>query len=304
MQPATRGPALIIALALLWGSNFAWIKISLDSFSPTQVTFGRMLLGALVLGALVAITHDQLPRDRGTWGHLTVAALVANAAPYLLFALGETRVDSSIAGVMNATTPLWTLALVAAIRPAESIRPTQVAGFALGLFGCIVIFAPWNSGYIDPLGTLYCLLAAVSYAISYVYMARYLTPKEITPTALAAAQLIAATGWALLALAAKPGAVPDFAPGPWAALAILGIFGTGLAYIINYALIRNEGPTRASVVTYLVPIVSVALGAAALSEPLTPSLLTGSALVLIGIALSRRTPPIRDTQQASRSHQP
>jgi drug/metabolite transporter (DMT)-like permease len=304
MRPATRGPALLITLALLWGSNFAWIKISLDSFSPTQVTFGRMLLGALILLAVVAITHDQLPHSRSTWAHLTVAALVANAAPYLLVALGETRVDSSIAGVMNATTPLWTLALVAAIRTAESIRPTQIAGFVLGLTGCIVIFAPWNNGTLDPLGTLYCLLAAVSYAISYVYMARYLTPKQITPTALAAAQLLAATGWTLLALAAHPGAVPDFAPGPWAALAILGVFGTGLAYIINYALIRNEGPTHASVVTYLVPIVSVALGVAVLSESLTPGLLTGSALVLFGIALSRRTPPTHNARLTDRSHQP
>lgn len=293
MRPATRGPALITGLALLWGSNFAWIKLSLDAFSPTQVTFGRMLLGALVLSALIAITHDQLPRDRNTWGHLIVAALVANAAPYLLFALGETRVDSSIAGVMNATTPLWTLALVTAARHREPIRPTQVAGFVLGLIGCIVIFAPDNSATIDALdalGTVYCLLAAVSYAISYVYMAHYLTPKNITPTVLAAAQLIAATGWTLLALAANPEPAPDFAPGPWTALTILGVFGTGLAYIINYALIRHEGPTQASVVTYLVPIVSVALGAAALNEPLTPNLLTGSALILTGIALSRRTP--------------
>jgi drug/metabolite transporter (DMT)-like permease len=304
MRPATRGPALIIALALLWGSNFAWIKLSLDSFSPTQMTFGRILLGALVLGALVAIIHDRLPRDRSTWGHLIVAALVANAAPYLLFALGETRVDSSIAGVMNATTPLWTLALAAAGRHREPIRPAQIAGFVLGLIGCIVIFAPGNNGTLDALGTLYCLLAAISYAISYVYMAHYLTPKDITPTALATAQLLAATGWALLALAPNPGALPDFAPVPWTALAILGVFGTGLAYVINYALIRNEGPTRSSVVTYLVPLVSVTLGAAALNEPLTPNLLTGSTLVLIGIALSRRTPPIHDARQASRSHQP
>jgi drug/metabolite transporter (DMT)-like permease len=304
MRPATRGPALIIALALLWGSNFAWIKLSLDSFSPTQVTFGRMLLGALVLGALVTITHDRLPCDRSTWGHLIVAALVANAAPYLLFALGETRVDSSIAGVMNATTPLWTLALVVAAQHRESVRPAEVAGFVLGLIGCIVIFAPGNSGAIDALGTLYCLLAGLSYAISYVYMAHYLTPKDITPTVLAAAQLIAATGWTLLALAAHPGAVPDFAPGPWAALAILGVFGTGLAYIINYALIRDEGPTRSSVVTYLVPLVSLTLGAAALNESLTPHLLTGSTLVLIGIALSRRTPPIHHAPQENHSHQP
>jgi drug/metabolite transporter (DMT)-like permease len=303
MRPATRGPALIIALALLWGSNFAWIKLSLDSFSPTQVTFGRMLLGALILGALLTITHDRLPHDRSTWGHLTIAALVANTAPYLLFALGETRVDSSIAGVMNATTPLWTLALAATTQHRESLRPTQVAGFVLGLIGCIVIFAPWNSGTIDALGTLYCLLAAISYAISYVYMAHYLTPKAITPTALATAQLIAATGWTLLALAANPGPLPRFAPGPWAALAILGVFGTGLAYIINYALIRHEGPTRSSVVTYLIPLVSVTLGAAALNEPLTPNLLTGSTLVLIGIALSRRTPPIHHAPQESHSHQ-
>jgi drug/metabolite transporter (DMT)-like permease len=205
---------------------------------------------------------------------------------------------------MNATTPLWTLALAAATWQRESIRPTQVAGFLLGLIGCIVLFAPWNSAVIDALGTLYCLLAAISYAISYLYMARYLTPQDITPTALATAQLIAATGWTLLVLAAYPGAVPNFAPGPWAALAILGILGTGLAYIINYALIRHEGPTRASVVTYLVPLVSVALGAVALNEPLTPNLLTGSALVLIGIALSRRARLTHHAPQENHSHQP
>ncbi|MGH3873503.1 MAG: DMT family transporter [Pseudonocardiaceae bacterium] len=300
MPPATRGPTLIIALALLWGSNFAWIKITLDSFSPTQVTFGRMLLGALTLVVVIASTHNRLPRDRTTWGHLTLAALVANTAPYLLFALAETRVDSSIAGVINATTPLWTLALAAATRPSESIRPTQVAGFLLGLIGCTAIFAPWNSATIDALGTLYCLLAAISYAISYLYMARYLTPQDITPTALATAQLIAATGWTLLALVANPGPLPHFAPGPWAALTILGVFGTGLAYIINYALIRHEGPTRASLVTYLVPLTSITIGATTLNEPLTPHLLTGSALVLLGIALSRRTPLIHHAPQKSR----
>jgi drug/metabolite transporter (DMT)-like permease len=287
-RPTIRGPALILTLALIWGSNFAWIKIALDAFSSTQLTFARMLLGALVLCTIVAITHDRLPRDQRTWAHLTVAALVANAAPYLLFALGETRVDSSIAGVMNATTPLWTLALVATTRHTETIHPAQIAGFILGLLGCVVLFSPWNSTTIDPLGTFYCLLAAISYAISYVYMARYLTPKQITPTALAAAQLLAATGWTVLALAINPGPLPHFAPGPWLALTILGIIGTGLAYIINYALIRTEGPTRASVVTYLIPLVSVVIGSTALAEPITPNLLAGTTLILIGIAISRR----------------
>lgn len=287
-RPAVRGPALIVTLAVLWGSNFAWIKIALDAFTPAQLTFARMLLGALVLLAVIALTHDRLPSDRHTWAHLTVAALVSNAAPYYLFALGETRVDSSIAGVLNATTPLWTLALVAAIRHLETIRPAQIAGFILGLTGCVVLFAPWNANIIDPLGAFYCILAAISYAISYAYMARYLTPKTITPTALAASQLIAATGWTLLALVINPGPPPDFAPPAWIALAVLGIIGTGFAYIINYALIRTEGPTGASVVTYVVPFVSLALGVAALSEPLTLNLLIGAALILVGIAISRR----------------
>ncbi|MGH3798331.1 MAG: DMT family transporter [Pseudonocardiaceae bacterium] len=294
MQAPKRGPVLIVALALLWGSNFAWIKIALRAFNPAQLTFGRMLLGALILCAVLAITHDRLPRGWQTWAHLTIAALVSNTAPYLLFALGETRVDSSIAEVLNATTPLWTLALVAATRYGEPIRPTQVAGFILGLTGCIVLYAPWNTHTIDPLATFYCLLAAISYAISYVYIAHYLTPKKITPTALAAAQLLAATGWTLLALTTHPGPTPHPTPGPWIALTILGLTGTGLAYIINYALIRTEGPTRASIVTYLVPIVSLTLGAAALGEPLTPNLLTGTTLILSGIAISRPAPSKSD----------
>lgn len=288
VRPAVRGPALIVTLAVLWGSNFAWIKIALNAFTPAQLTFARMLLGALVLLAVIALTHDQLPRDRHTWAHLTVSALVSNAAPYYLFALGETRVDSNIAGTLNATTPLWTLALVATIRQMGTIRATQVVGFILGLAGCVVLFAPWNTNTINALGTFYCLLAAISYAISYVYMARYLIPKKITPTALAASQLAAATGWTMFALVIHRGPLPSYTPNAWTALIILGIIGTGLAYIINYALIRTEGPTRASVVTYLVPLVSLTLGAAVLDEPLVANLLTGAALILTGIAISRR----------------
>lgn len=290
IRPTVRGPALIITLALLGGSNFAWIKIALDAFSPVQLTFARLLLGALVLVAVVEISHDRLPRDRQTWLHVGVAALLSNTAPYLLFAFGETRIDSSIAGVLNTTTPLWTIALVAATCHTETVRPVQFTGFVFGLAGCVILFAPWNSDGIDLLGVVYCLLAAALNAFSYVYIARYLTPKSITPTVLATAQLLAATGWALIALVSSPGAVPAFAPGPWAALVILGVLGTGLAYIVNFALIRHEGPTRTSAVTYLIPLVSLAIGTVALDEPLTSHLLAGSALVLIGIAVSRRAP--------------
>lgn len=284
----TRGPLLVAGLALLWGSNFAWIKVSLEAFTPAQITFGRMLLGALVLGAVMAVRRDRFPSDVRTWSHLTVAALIANAVPYLLFALAETRVDSGVAGVVNATTPLWTLALVAALGQGMPVGRAQLVGFVLGLAGCVVLFAPWDVGTVDTLGAVYCLLAALSYAASFVYMARYLTPRALTPTVLSAAQLLAATGWTLLPLALGHSAAPSFEVRPVLALVVLGVLGTGAAYVLNYALIRSDGAARASVVIYLLPVVSLALGATLLGESLTVGLVVGTALILLGVVLSRR----------------
>jgi drug/metabolite transporter (DMT)-like permease len=286
-------PFLIGVLALLWGANFAWIKLALGGFTPVQLTFGRMLLGALVLCAVVRLQRQRLPRGCRLWAHLIVAALVANALPYLLFAIGETRVGSSIAGIANATTPLWALVLVAALRQGERFGIRSVLGFLIGFAGCVVLFAPWNTGGTDTAGTLICLAAAISYAFSYVYMARYLTPYGLNLTVLSAAQLIAATGWTLLMLAPLPGPTPSAQLGAWLALLVLGALGTGAAYVVNYALIHTEGAAGASVVTYLVPITSVIIGAVALGESVTFDLALGTGFILAGVLLTRRR---RDTQ--------
>lgn len=283
-----RGPLLIAALALLWGANFLWIALALRGFTPVQLTFGRMILGAAVLLPIVVLRREHLPRDIGTWAHLAIAGLVAGSAPYLLFALAETRISSGAAGTLNATTPLWTLALAVALRQELRPTPAKAAGFLLGFVGCLIMFSPWRSGGLDPLGGAYCLAAALSYAISYIYMRRYLTPGNLSPLTLSASQLLTATAWIAVALPFDP--TPDTAiPGllPWAALLILGLLGTGIAYVINYALIRSEGASGASVVTYLVPIVALTLGTAIAAEPLSASLVAGAALVLIGVVLSQ-----------------
>jgi drug/metabolite transporter (DMT)-like permease len=288
VRTSARGTLLIATLALVWGSNFLWIKIALEAFSPVQLTAARMILGALVLVAVITIRRDKLPRDLATWGHLFVAALVANVAPYLLFALGETRVESGIAGALNATTPLWTLALAFAVRQSRQLRWLQVAGLALGFVGSLLIFTPWDTGSVDTLGALYCLLAALSYAISYLYMSRYLTPRDLTPTVLSTGQLIAASVLTAATLPLDPAGLPVWSARPYLALAVLGAIGTGLAYIINYALIRTEGPVGASVVTYLIPVASVGLGVLVLSESVPPLSLAGVSAILVGIWISRR----------------
>ncbi len=288
MRTSVRGPLLIATLALVWGSNFLWIKVALDAFSPIQLTVARMVLGALVLLAVVAIRRDKLPADLPTWGHLFVAALVANAAPYLLFALGETRVDSGIAGALNATTPLWTLALAFLVRQSSRLTGLQVLGLVLGFLGSLLIFTPWDASSVDTLGALFCLLAALSYGISYLYMSKYLTPKNLTPTVLSTSQLIAASVLTALTLPLDTAGAPKWSWAPWLSLAILGVLGTGLAYIINYALIRTEGPVGASVVTYLVPVTSVAFGVAFLSEAVPLLSLLGFVVILLGVWASRR----------------
>ncbi len=300
MRTSFRGPLLIGTLALVWGSNFLWIKVALEAFSPIQLTVARMVLGALVLLAVVAIRRDKLPADLATWGHLFVAALVANAAPYLLFALGETRVDSGIAGALNATTPLWTLALAFLVRQSSRLNALQVLGLVLGFLGSLLIFTPWNAGSVDTLGALFCLLAALSYGISYLYMSKYLTPKNLTPTVLSTSQLIAASVLTALTLPLDTAGTPKWSWLPWLSLAILGVLGTGLAYIINYALIRTEGPVGASVVTYLVPVASVAFGIAFLSELVPLLSLLGIAVILLGVwASSRRPAKDRDAEVTS-----
>jgi drug/metabolite transporter (DMT)-like permease len=135
----------IALLALLWGSSFLWIKLAVRGLSPAEVTLGRLVLGAGVLFAIVAARRQPVPRSPALWGQIVIAALFGNAAPYLLFALSEQHVASSTAGMLNATTPLWTVLVALAVRHQRSVSPAQAAGLAVGFAGTVLIFTPWRS---------------------------------------------------------------------------------------------------------------------------------------------------------------
>ena len=274
-------------LALLWGSGFLWIKLALGGFSAVQVTVARCALGAVVLLVLSRSAGHRLPRDRVVWGHLAVAALFCNALPFALFAIGERTVSSGVAGVLNATTPLWSL-LIGLVTGADRVRrPVRVAGLLVGFAGVLVIFAPWRQAGLVSWGALAVLGGAASYAVAYAYMARTLVGRGSAPLALSAAQLTAATGWALLALPA--GGPPPRHAGVVAlvAVVVLGVFGTGGTFALNYRIIADAGATTAATVGYLLPVVSVGLGAAVLGEPLTVRVVAGMVVVLAGVALTR-----------------
>jgi drug/metabolite transporter (DMT)-like permease len=276
-------------LALIWGSAFLWIKLADRGFSPVEVTLARLALGAVVLFAIVLGRRDQVPRSARVWAHIAVAALFANAVPYLLFAVAEQSVNSSTAGIINATTPLWTVVLALAVRHQKAVTSWQAAGLIVGFGGAVLIFTPWNTaGGLTSAGALECLAASISYAISYIYMDKFLARRGIGPVVLSACQLAAASVMLAIALAVTGVRAPHFTAVSVAAIAVLGIIGTGFAYVLNYQIITSEGATVASTVTYLLPVVAIVLGVLVLGESVTAAALAGIALVLAGVALTRR----------------
>jgi drug/metabolite transporter (DMT)-like permease len=182
--------ARLALLALLWGSGFLWIKLSLRGFTPNQIVLVRLALGALALAPIALARGIRFPTGRATWGHLFVAALVANAIPYTLFGVGERTVGSNVAGVINATTPLWTVLIAFLAGTDRTVTARRGLGLMLGFAGTLFIFTPWESANeIASWGGLAILATSASYGISYVYMGKFLVHKGIPPIMLSAHSL-------------------------------------------------------------------------------------------------------------------
>jgi drug/metabolite transporter (DMT)-like permease len=285
-QESRRTLPLLALLALLWGSVFMWIEIALRGMTPTQIVFGRSVFGAAVLVLLLRLRGESLP-PRHLWAPIAVAAVFANVVPFALFAIGQQTVDSGFAGILNATTPIWTLAVGYVSRVEPAVRPVRLLGLGVGLGGTVLVFGPWAEDGLVSWGAVAILGAAVSYAIAFVHTARFLVGRGSSPVALAAGQLVIATLLSAALLPITGGPIPtDLAA--IAATIVLGIFGTGITLALFVTLVAAEGPSRAASVVYLLPIVALSLGAIALDEPVTPRVVTGTCLVLAGVALARQ----------------
>jgi drug/metabolite transporter (DMT)-like permease len=274
-------------LALFWGSSFLWIKLALHGLSPVQITLVRLITGGGLVFVLCLITREKLPRSKRIWGHLVVAAIIGNVLPFTLFGVGERTVDSGVAGVLNATTPLWALLIGIMVGKERGLTVIRVGGLLLGFAGTLLIFAPWHAAGLASWGALAILGAAISYGIVFVYIGTFLAGRGGSPMALSAAQLLTAAGLTGLTIPVAGLQPVHFQTAALLAATVLGVFGTGLAYVMNYRLIVDEGPTNASTVGYLLPVVAVLLGAIFLSEALTVRVIAGMVVVLIGVAMTK-----------------
>lgn len=312
----TRVPwqAKFVLLAFIWGSSFLLMKVGLRALAPLQISGLRIFAGAAVLAVLLALAGGRLPSDRRIWAHLFVAGFFLGPFPFSLFALGEERVSSALAGIGNATTPAATvvcsLLLLRGDR-GEAIKRGKLLGVVLGFLGVAVIMQPWQSlGRPDLLGFGMTLLAGASYGLGWTYIRRYLSAGDLGGLALPTAQLLVSAaqmvpillGWWLLHRVGGSGG-PDGSnqPAPWsvhgpvsaawwplAAVLALGVVGTGLAYSLQFDVMRAAGPTVAASVTYVIPVVSVALGVVLLGERLALPQVLGAAVVVTAAVLIQR----------------
>ncbi|MFJ5116743.1 DMT family transporter [Kitasatospora sp. NPDC088548] len=280
-----------MALSAIWGASFALIKVAVDAgVPPLWVACWRCVLGAAALWAILALRREAVPRTAATWGHSAVVAVLLNAAPFVLFSYGETRVSSVLAGVMNATTPLFTL-LFAVVTVAEERHPgpRRLVGLGLGFAGVLTVLGVWRGlGAGEAAGGLLCLAAACCYGAGFAYLRRHLAARPYSATALSAVQ-ITCGGAELAVVAPFAAGAPHWpGPGPAAALLVLGVLGTGVAYILNLGLVRTAGTAVAAAVTYVTPLWSTALGALLLAEPVGWNALVGGLAVIAAVALTRQ----------------
>jgi drug/metabolite transporter (DMT)-like permease len=274
-------------LAVIWGCSFLLIKVALEGVSATQVVLGRIVLGAVAILAWVVVRREPLPRQPVVWLHAAVMGVVSNVVPFLGFAWGEDNgATSGLAGIYNATTPLWTLVFAILALPSERPTRARLTGLVMGFAGVLVVLAPWRSMHGAGLaGQLACLGAGACYGVAFVYTRRFLTGRA-EPLGLAAAQLTcAAVEIGLIAPFVATGHV-SLPPRVWLSVLALGAAGTGIAYVIYYGLVRDVGATTASTVTYVVPLVAVTLGVIALGESLRWNDFAGALIVLAGILVA------------------
>jgi drug/metabolite transporter (DMT)-like permease len=280
-----------LALAVIWGSSFLFIKVGVRELHPLYLTLGRVAFGAITLIVILLAMRTRLPRDARLWAHLAVVSVLGVAAPFTLFGYGEQRISSVLAGLWNATTPLVALPVAALVFRTEKMSLRRAVGLGLGFAGVLVILGVWQGvGGSSLSGQLMCFGAALCYGLAIPYQRRFLAGRPESGTVVAAGQLIVAT--VLLAvvsplIAGAPPAPLSLSADVIASVFLLGAVGTGIAFVINFRVIRLAGASTSASVTYLIPVVATVIGVTVLREDLDWYQPVGAAIVLVGVAISQ-----------------
>ena len=283
------------ASGLIWSTSFLWIKIAVSEVSPLVLVDFRASFAALGMLLIILLTRSQrIPwqRLRRWLGFYALLGFINVAVPFVLISWGEQYISSGIASVLNSTTPLFAVMLTTFLLPEDRLNLAKLIGLLVGFAGVVVLFLPELKGgvVLDVLSMAAVLVASLFYAISGILIKRKGQNLPSEYQVLLQFTFAAIITWALTLLFERPVHLPQL-PLTWAALLWLGLLGSSLASLFYFQLIHSAGPTRATMVTYIPPLVGLILGAIILGEALSWWTLVGGAMILAGIiAVSR---PIR-----------
>jgi drug/metabolite transporter (DMT)-like permease len=284
---ATRTEWLIfLALGFMWGSSYLFIKIGVDTFGTFTLVAIRLLIGAATLWVAFRLNGTALPRKRRTYEHLLVMALINITIPFALITWAEQSVDSALAAILNSTVPLFVIVIAPLFLPDEPIRLNGVVGLAVGFIGVVLLVSPGLlSATGDLAGSIALLGSSLAYALGNVYSRRNV--RGLPPLVPAVFQVTFAfliVGVIALVLERPWETVrPD--PAAWFSVIWLGVFGSGLAYVLYFRLLARWGATRTSLVAYLLPVYGIVLGFLVLQEHIDITLILGTALIIAGVAI-------------------
>ncbi|NNF79411.1 MAG: DMT family transporter [Rhizobiales bacterium] len=278
--------AMLITLSILWGGSFFFSEVALRALPPFTVVFLRVALGALVLWVFFLASVSKTERKGLPWKDFMIMGLLNNAIPFSLLVWGQTQISSSLASIINATTPFFTVLVAHVLLADERMSKAKVMGVFAGFTGIVVLMGPgaFGGGDVGLAGQIACIGAAVSYALAATFGRRF---SKVTPLATATGQVTCSSVLLLplMCLVDQPWTLS--VPG-WDVIgSVIGVAAgsTALAYILYFRILQLAGATNVALVTFLVPVSAIVLGTLILGEVLLPEHIAGMALIAAGLAI-------------------
>jgi drug/metabolite transporter (DMT)-like permease len=277
-----------IVLGIIWGSSFFFIMLALRTLPPIGVAFWRTAIGAATLAIILVIQKVSIPRSLKQWLLLWVSGLLMSGIPAVLFGFAEQHVSSALASIINASTPVFTvLAIMIAFR-AEKPKPQVLVGLGMGLIGVFVVLGIWQGfGDNDPLAVGALLLAVTFYGFGSPFVRRFIEPMKIDSKTAVFGQVSTSAISLLPFYVAGPLTIGPASIESVSGMLALGVLGTGLAYVLYYRLLATVGSPIASAVTYMTPVVGVAIGVAVLHESISWHEPVGALVIILGAAVAQ-----------------
>ena len=277
---------VFLLLGAIWSSSFLWIKIAVTEVGPITLVAFRVLFGLLFSITVILVQRVKVPRTLKEWTPFLILGISNVAIPFFLISWGEQAIDSGVAAILDATVPLFTIVIAHYLLHDDKMTVPKVAGLLTGFIGVVILMSKDIGSSIGPiLGQLAVVVASMFYAGSSVYARKSTT--EASGIIRGGGPLVSSTAvmWLAAVTVERPITIPHLSI-TWIALLWLGILGSGLAFILNYYLIHEIGPTRTTMVTYLFPLGGVILGVAFLHEQLSWQVLVGGALIVASLAVA------------------